>query len=116
MNPDQVFQWVMNYGLGVVLSVFTAFALWRILIYVLNENSRREERLAGIIENHLAELGKSINRTNEMLYKRDGYFDDFKEVSRMQRQEHEEMIKRLHEIGRILSDIEKKLERIQDKA
>lgn len=53
---EQMLNWVVNYGLGNVLALGIAFAFWRILIFVLKENSKREERLAKIIEEHLSEL------------------------------------------------------------
>ena len=63
MDPRMVFEWTISYGLGTVLAIGAAFALWNILFYVLKENSKREDRLAGIIEGNLRTVQENITAT-----------------------------------------------------
>lgn len=84
MDYAKMLDWVINYGLGNVLALFIAVAFWRILIFVLKENAKREDRLAGIIEKHLAGVEDNI--------------EEFKRANEYQREEHKKMIETLDAI------------------
>lgn len=90
----------MTYGLGTLLAVGIAIAFWRILIYVLKENSNREERLAGIIEKDISLLQNSISHVSDLLIQHDSRaveaIKGINEANQYQRQEHKEMIEILH--------------------
>ena len=68
MNLDPLFQWVSNYGLGNFLSILIAVGAWKVLIYVLQENAKREERLASIIAADITGLA-NILRSRDSVYK-----------------------------------------------
>ncbi len=57
---EGLFKYSVTYGLGIVLSILIALFLFWILRYVLRENSRREERLASIIDGQLKYVLDSI--------------------------------------------------------
>lgn len=90
---------IMTYGLGTVLAIFITFAFWRMLIYVFKENSKREDRLANIIENHIKSLTESFGNLNTSTVNNfaqtHAYILDIKEANKLQREEHKEMVKTL---------------------
>ena len=98
MNPEmsQLGALAANYGLGVALSVFIAGFLGWLLRFVLKENAKREDRMAGIIGNHLHSLTEAVNRMNESIEKHDSKEE---EVWRYQREEHREMIHLLERLN-----------------
>lgn len=98
MNPEmsQLGALAANYGLGAALSVFIAGFLGWLLRFVLKENAKREDRMAGIIANHLHSLTEAVNRMNESLEKHDSTEE---EVWRYQREEHNQMIRLLEKLN-----------------
>ena len=63
-TAEGLFKYSTSYGLGIVLSILMALYLFWILRYVLRENSRREERLAQIIDGN---MGNLLNSMTQML-------------------------------------------------
>jgi len=98
MNPEmnQLGALVANYGLGAALSVFIAGFLGWLLRFVLKENAKREDRMAGIIGNHLQSLTDAVHRMNESMEKHDSKEE---EVWRYQREEHSQMIRLLEKLN-----------------
>ena len=98
MSPEtsQLGALVANYGLGTALSVFIAGFLGWLLRFVLKENAKREDRMAGIIGNHLQSLTDAVNRMNESIEKHDSKEE---EVWRYQREEHSQMIRLLEKLN-----------------
>ena len=92
METKTILDWSVTYGLGTVLSVGIAFAAWRVLIFVLKENSKREDRLAGIIEIHIKELSEKSNHMADAIILHDKneaeYFRSMREADAYQREEH----------------------------
>jgi hypothetical protein len=115
MGVEQVLNWSITYGLGIVLSVLIAFGAWKVLIYVLKENTKREDRLAGIIENHLGKLDSSMSMLADALKQREGHLEDLKEANRQQRHEHKEIVFSQVEISKILQSILNRLEILSEK-
>jgi hypothetical protein len=62
---------IVNYGLGIVLAVAIAYMFWRLLLFVLRENSKREDRLAGIIELHLKAVETGNSQMLQLLMEHD---------------------------------------------
>ena len=81
MPSVEIIKAAFNYGLGIVLALFIAIVGYYILMFVLKENSKREERLAGIIENDITKVNNTIEK-----------------VSQYHREEHNKMIQTLTEI------------------
>ena len=95
--------YITQYGLGNVLAVFLALGFWRVLIYVLKENSKREERLAGIVENHLSGLNMTISSVGSNVLVTHNQLIELKDANRLQREEHKEMIEVLRKMSNELS-------------
>lgn len=114
MTVEQILNWTITYGLGIVLSILIAFGAWKVLVYVLKENTKREDRLAGIIENHLGKLDATIAGLASALKEREVHMLDLKEANRQQRHEHKEFAMNLVEIGKILQSVQHVLQSIQN--
>src|SRR4051812_27670078 len=91
-SPKMILDWTMTYGLGNVLAIFLAFAFWKVILSVQNSNTKREERLAGIIENHIGGLATAIASVNGAIAMTGVQIQEVKEANRSQREEHKEMI------------------------
>lgn len=102
MDAKTIFEWTISYGLGTVLAIGAAFALWRILFYVLRENSKREERLAGIIEKNLRSVEDGLEAAKEILVAHEKneveWIKQILEALRFQRQEHEKIVEVLSDL------------------
>lgn len=109
MGIDKLIEWSANYGLGVVLSILGAICFFKLLIFVLKENSKREDRLAGIIEQHLKALEAGHIQTQQLLMAHDQRaVESSKQIAealKYQREEHKEMIDSLRQIAQDLSRI-----------
>lgn len=92
MDPKMVLDWAVNYGLGIVLSILIAIFFAKMLVYVFHENTKREERLAGIIENHIGQLTLSVSSMNQQLLGRESYFREMISSQQKEHVEHKEMI------------------------
>ena len=109
-DPKTILDWAVSYGLGTLLAVGMALAFWHILLYVLKENSKREDRLASIIEGHLGQLTQSTNRIAESIQATEARFNELREANKMQREEHKAIADKLLEVGKILQTLEQRLE------
>lgn len=102
MNPEKIFEWTVSYGLGTVLAIGAALALHQILFYVLKENSKREERLASLIEGNLRSVENGIKDSKEILLAHEKneveWISQIMEALRFQRKEHEKIVEVLSEI------------------
>jgi len=99
MDPKILFDWTVSYGLGTVLAIGAAFGLWKLLFYVLRENSKREERLASIIESNLKSVNDGVLEAKNFLLtheeKEMEWNKQILEALRFQRTEHERIIEAL---------------------
>lgn len=104
MSNQQALDWAVNYGLGVVLSVGIAIAFWRILIFVLKENSKREDRLASIIEMDIKNLESTAasNQNSAIDFRK-----QLMETIRYEREEH-------RQISEILNGIKSDIQGIKN--
>lgn len=93
MSFEKILEWSVTYGLGTVLAFLIAFAFWRTLIYVLKENTKREERLANIIEKHIDSLSTALINVHNSITQSHVQIQELKEANKLQREEHREMIK-----------------------
>lgn len=82
MNPEILIDKATTNGLGNVLSILIVLAFFWLLMFVMKQNEKREERLANIIE-------KSLNQLSEK----------FDNVNRYHRDEHAEILKTINEIA-----------------
>lgn len=104
-NPKIIMDWVMTYGLGNVLAIFIAFAFWKIIISVQNSNTKREERLAGIIENHIGGLTNAIASVNSGVTLTQTQIQELRQATKEEREEHKEMINVLQKMASKLNAI-----------
>ena len=95
-----------NYGLGVVLSILMAVFLGRILMYVLQQNEKREERLSGLIEIHINGVGRKLSEHHEVSI---SAIASINEANKRQREEHEAMLRESKAQNEILQKISDKL-------
>jgi hypothetical protein len=95
MGPEAV-KLAWNYGLGIVLAVAIALFLGWLIRYVLRENAKREDRLAGIIENHLHALDESTHKLTNAITEHDRAS---REGYRQQHEEHREIVKLLERLN-----------------
>ena len=95
MEWEKMISLVATQGLGVVLSII-------IIVYVLRENTKREERLVTVIEKHLVLLDTQLSALSKQ-------FSDYEsqiclvssqviETNKYQRDEHLAMMRILHEM------------------
>lgn len=115
MEYTKVLDWVINYGLGTTLSLLISFGAWKLITYILSENTKREDRLASIIENHLSQLTNGINKLSEALVIRDLNFVELKEANKQQREEHREIVAQLTNLAKIIQNIETRIELYESK-
>ena len=112
MGFETALNLVVNYGLGIVLAIGIAFMFWRLLLFVLKENSKREDRLAGIIEQHLKALEGGNNQLQQQIMAHDARASEFSkqilEALRYNREEHTEIVRVLKELKEEISDINKR--------
>lgn len=53
MDTPQIIDLVGNVGVPLTIAIVAGIALWKQTIFLQKENTKREERYADIIENHL---------------------------------------------------------------
>lgn len=99
--PDinQLTQLSAMHGLGVVLSVLiTACAGW-LMIYVLKENARREERYIHVLD-------KTLTYLTELLVAHDARainaITSLEQANRFQREEHQKIVDSLNRISTVM--------------
>lgn len=90
MDFEAILKMVVNYGLGVVLSLGMAIYLGRLLNRVLTQNEIREQKLAEIISKDIMNVQKSLADQDVEARK---IRDDLIAALRRQREEHEEQRK-----------------------
>ena len=111
MNFEQVLNCVATYGLGSVLAVGIAFFLRWILIFVLKENSKREDRLANIIETHIKTLANSVMNVTNSVGLIGTQLNEVKERQHMEQQTHKDIVEVLQLMKTELSTVASILER-----
>ena len=93
-------------GLGVTLSILIAVFLGWLLKYVLNENSKREERLIGFSEKHIDTI--AVRLTEHDTSSKQAIVA-INEAHKRQREEHEVLITESKKQNDILNKIAEKL-------
>lgn len=107
------FDIVGQYGFPLVTAVVMvlglAFCFYKLLMFVLAENTKREERLASIIKDDIGGMKAVLNNINSALIAHDqsqtNFIGDIKKSADYARTEHEGMIKTLAVIVEKLTHI-----------
>lgn len=98
-TTEALFKYSVTYGLGIVLSVGMALFLFWILQYVLKENSKREDKLAAIIEGQLKYLMEAVSKLTERMTSHDAWEHEIvreeNKAHEHQKNEHEEILRRV---------------------
>src|SRR3990167_8711550 len=96
MTIEELMKLAMNYGLGVLLSVFGAIAFWKILNRVFDENAKRDERIASIMDGSIKTLTTAIQNLNSTMIAHNisemAILAGIQEGNKFQRDEHERII------------------------
>ena len=104
---EGLFKYSVTYGLGIVLSILIALFFFWILRYVLRENSRREERLASIIDGQLKYVQDSISNLTLKMTAHDAWEHEIETrisiAHSHQKDEHEDLMIALHKVKGELS-------------
>ncbi len=95
MDPETLLQWMTKYGISFVFAAMAVIGLYRMTLFVLRENAKREERLAGIIERDLVSLEKTVERDGERTILG---LESIKQANGFQREEHQRMLEALTEL------------------
>lgn len=102
MPLEEMLKLAMNYGLGVLLSIFVAYAFWKILIRVFDENAIRDQRIANILDGSVKSLTAAIQTLNSTMVSHNlvemQSLELLKEGNKFQRDEHQKMILVLDQI------------------
>jgi len=89
----------VKYGLGIVLSLGAVYALWKITSATMRESSKREERYASLLENHIGALQHLLSTHDQRAVEA---ISGMQEAHRHQREEHEKMMQALTEMLTLL--------------
>lgn len=95
MEPDTLLRWTAQYGIGIVFAVLAVIGLYRLTVFVLRENARREERLAGFIERDLNRLQDGLRTHDDRAA---AAMESIQQANGFQREEHQRMLEALTEI------------------
>ena len=77
-----------TYGLGIVLSLLMAGFMGWVIRFILKENAKREERLAGIIERDLVAQKNALEQHDRRMSEA---AQRTEEANKRQREEHEQL-------------------------
>jgi len=95
MNPETLLQWMTKYGISFVFAALSVVGLYRLTLFVLKENAKREERLAGLIEQDLVGLQKTLQVHDD---RSASAIESIKQANGFQREEHQRMLEALTEL------------------
>lgn len=99
---EEIFKLIGQYGLPIVLVVLGSVGLWKLLNRLLDENFKRDERIAGIMDGSLKAVAINTQAVATLLAAHDQRMEEslksMREADRFQREEHVKMIELMNEI------------------
>ncbi len=67
MEPTETVELIKSLGFPFAVSVAIGFALWKQTIFILRENAKREERIAGVVETYLVATQRLLTEHDQRM-------------------------------------------------